>query len=177
MATNDKNDIVNHSFLKQDTKQIREIEKYAMFSGGIYHHRASAKTGQGVETCFNQLVQKIWSNICMQQFEKAGKPISNYSGSMDSNDAMFQFKPLQAQQKTRRNNNKILSSMDAAVMLDGTKLIADSIFDDDNSKDINRRSNAFQKNSITQDNGFFGCGEQSFKLNKIDHQKFYKRYN
>ena len=53
MVSGTKTDIANHSFVKQDTRQIRDIEKYAMFSGGIYHHRASAKTGQGVEACFN----------------------------------------------------------------------------------------------------------------------------
>ena len=56
-------DVANHSFVKQDTRQIRDIEKYAMFSGGIFHHRTSAKTGQGVEACFNQLISKIWTNI------------------------------------------------------------------------------------------------------------------
>ena len=61
--------------------------------------------------------------------------------------------------------------------IDGTTLQADSVFDDENSKDLHRRSNAFQKNSITHDKGLFGMGEQSFKLNKIDHQKYYKRYN
>lgn len=65
-----------------------------MFSGGIYHHRTSAKTGQGVEACFNQLISKIWTNINIQHYEQSGKTMSGYSGSVKKNDAMFQFKPV-----------------------------------------------------------------------------------
>lgn len=61
--------------------------------------------------------------------------------------------------------------------LDEKALRADAIFDDDNSKDLGRRSMAFQQSGIISDKGLFGMADQSFKLNKIDHQKFYKKYN
>ena len=35
-----------------------------------------------------------------------------------------------------KKNNRLVSSMDTNAMLDGTKFIADSVFDDENSKDI-----------------------------------------
>ena len=145
-----------------------------MFSGNIYHHRTSAKTGQGIEACFTQLISKIWTNLNMKHYEESGKTMSAYSGSVESSqDTMFQFKPVQVRQKMKKTN--LLSSMDNYV--DGSNLKADAIFDDDNSKDLYRRNNAFNKHSITSDKGFFGLGEQSFKLNKIDHHKYYKRYN
>ena len=146
-----------------------------MFAGNIYHHRTSAQSGYGIEQCFNQLITKIWANLNQQHFDKSGQNLSVYSGSVQSQDqdSLFQFKPIQARQKMRKSN--LLSTMDNQI--DGTHLKVDAIFDDENSKDLHRRNNVFQKNSISQDNGLFGFGDQSFKLKKIDHQKFYKRYN
>lgn len=60
--------------------------------------------------------------------------------------------------------------------LDESVLRADAVFDDDNSKDLGRRSMAFQQSGIISDKGIFGLGDQSFKLNKVDHHKFYKKY-
>lgn len=51
----------------------------------------------------------------------------------------------------------LLSTMDNC--LDGTALRVDAIFDDENSKDLHRRNNVFQKNSISHDNGLFGLGD------------------
>lgn len=81
--------MANKSFTKADTREIREIEKYTMFAGNIYHHRTSAQTGYGIEACFNQLITKIWTNINQRYFEKSGKNLSAYSGSVESQDTFL----------------------------------------------------------------------------------------
>lgn len=100
--------------------------------------------------------------------------MSGYSGSIAmENDMMFKFQPGEVRRKMKKNT---LQSHMNDYILDEKVLRADAIFDDDNSKDLGRRSMAFQQNGIMSDKGIFGMADQSFKLNKIDHQKFYKKY-